>query len=151
MRVPQEPSCCKQEWVLKKYVIGMSSGRRSSLSSSFSLFQLRGSFDSGCCWLAEEAHQSLDVLSRCSKPELFPHELQSAQAQATEPDLILEFREQRFHLLSLSLRFRELGRCANSRACCLTDSWMWIARYLYRPVVHCAFCEHAPQRFALPM
>jgi hypothetical protein len=76
----------------------------------FSLFYLRGSFDSGCCRLAEEAHQSLDVLSRCSKPELLPHELQSAQAQATEPDLILEFREQRFHLLSLSLRLRELGR-----------------------------------------
>jgi hypothetical protein len=75
-----------------------------------SLFQLRGSFDRGCCRLAEEAHQSLDVLSRCSKPELLPHELQSAQAQATQPDLILEFREQRFHLLSLSLRLRELGR-----------------------------------------
>jgi hypothetical protein len=34
---------------------------------------------------------------------LLPHELQSAQAQATQSDLILEFREQGFHLSSLPL------------------------------------------------
>ena len=27
--------------------------------------QLRGSFDSGCCRSAEEAHQSLNILRRC--------------------------------------------------------------------------------------
>src|ERR1019366_3187045 len=30
--------------------------------------------------------------------------------QAAQPDLVLEFREQGFHLLSLSLCLRELGR-----------------------------------------
>ncbi|MFZ1006799.1 MAG: hypothetical protein WAN65_08185 [Candidatus Sulfotelmatobacter sp.] len=42
--------------------------------------------------MAEEPHPSLDVLSRRYQEEL-PHELQSAQAQATQSDLILEFRE----------------------------------------------------------
>jgi len=41
---------------------------------------------------------------------LLSHELQSAQAQATQPDLILQFREQGFQLLSLPLCLGELGR-----------------------------------------
>jgi hypothetical protein len=40
--------------------------------------------------------------------ELLPQELQSAQAQATQSDLILEFRKQGFHLLSFPLCLREL-------------------------------------------
>jgi hypothetical protein len=42
--------------------------------------------------LAEEPHQSLDVLrSRCQE-ELLPHKLQSPQAQATQPKV--DLREQ---------------------------------------------------------
>ena len=47
--------------------------------------------------------------SRCQE-ELLPHELQSPRAQAAQPDLILEFREQCFHFLSLPLCLRELWR-----------------------------------------
>jgi hypothetical protein len=60
--------------------------------------------------LAEEAHQSLDVLGHRGQEELLPHQLQSAQPQATQSDLILEFREQGFQFLSLPLCLRELGR-----------------------------------------
>src|SRR5271167_3516267 len=75
----------------------------------FSL-QLRDGFHRGYCRLAEEADQSLEVLgSRCQE-ELLPHELQSPQTQATQSDLILEFREQRFHLLSFPLCLGELWR-----------------------------------------
>ena len=68
------------------------------------------------CSLAEEADQSLDVLrSRCHE-ELLANELHSTQAQATQSDLILEFSEQRFHLLSLPLCVREARRvCQVSR------------------------------------
>jgi hypothetical protein len=60
--------------------------------------------------LAEEPYQSLDVLSYCGQEELLPHELQPAQAQATQPDLILQFREQRFYFLSLPLGLGKLRR-----------------------------------------
>jgi hypothetical protein len=46
--------------------------------------------------LAEEAYQSLNILGGRCQEELLPHELQSAQARAAQPDLILEFREQGF-------------------------------------------------------
>jgi hypothetical protein len=59
---------------------------------------------------AEEPHESLDVLGRRCQEELLPHKLQSPQAQAAQPDLILEFREQGVHLLSLSLCMGELWR-----------------------------------------
>ena len=72
--------------------------------------QLRGSFHSRCCRLAEEPHEPLDVLGHGCQEELLPHEPQSAQAQATQSDLILEFREQGFHFLSLALCARELWR-----------------------------------------
>src|SRR5690242_10724732 len=62
------------------------------------------------CRLKEEAYQSLDVLSdRCQK-ELLAHGPKSPQTQAPQSDLILEFREQGFHLLSLPLCFGELWR-----------------------------------------
>ena len=65
--------------------------------------QLRGGFPSGCFRLAEEPHESLDVLSRCRQEELLSGKLEPAEAQAAQPDLVLEFREQRFRLPSLSL------------------------------------------------
>jgi len=57
--------------------------------------------------LAEEADQSFDVLGRCQE-ELLANELHSTQA--TQSDLILQFCEQRFHLLSLPLCVREVRR-----------------------------------------
>ena len=60
--------------------------------------------------LAEEPHESLDVLGRRGQEELLPHELQSPQAQATQPDLILQFREQGFHFFPLPLCLRKLWR-----------------------------------------
>jgi hypothetical protein len=60
--------------------------------------------------LAKETHESLDVLGDRSQEELLPYKLQSPQAQATQPDLILEFREQGFHHLSLPLCGGELWR-----------------------------------------
>jgi hypothetical protein len=38
----------------------------------------------------EEADESLDVLSRSSKEELFANKLDAAQPQATESNLILQ-------------------------------------------------------------
>src|SRR5215472_9406768 len=74
------------------------------------LFRLGGGWQNTCYGLAEEAHQSLDVLcSRCQE-ELLAHELQSPQAQAKQPDLILEFRKPGFHLLSLPLCASKLRR-----------------------------------------
>ena len=43
--------------------------------------------------LAEEADQPFDVLCRFRQEELLPNELHSPQAQATQSDLILQFRE----------------------------------------------------------
>ena len=68
-------------WVLKKSLIGMYSS--AAIITAIEFFvppQLRGSFHSRCCRLAEEAHQSLDILRRRCQQELLPHELQSAQA-----------------------------------------------------------------------
>ncbi len=60
--------------------------------------------------MAEEPHESLDVLGRRCQEELLAHELQPPQAQATHSDLILQFREQGFDLLSLPLCMGELWR-----------------------------------------
>jgi hypothetical protein len=62
-------------WVLKKSVIGMSFGLRLSLLPSF-LFspQLSGSFHSGGGRLAEEPHQSLEVLGCRCQEELLTNE-----------------------------------------------------------------------------
>jgi hypothetical protein len=69
--------------------------------------QLRSSFHSGSCRLTEEPHESFDVLSRRCQEELLAHELQSAQAQGMQSDLVLQFREQGFHLLSLPTDLRD--------------------------------------------
>jgi len=55
-------------------------------------------------------NQALDVLrSRCQE-KLLANEFHPAQAQATQPDLIREFREERLHLSSFPLRAGEGGR-----------------------------------------
>ena len=59
---------------------------------------------------AEEAYQPFEILYRSRQVELFAHEPHPAQSQTTQSDLVLEFREQRFHFLSLPLRLRELRR-----------------------------------------
>ena len=64
---------------------------------------LGGNFQNRSCWLAEKPYQALEILCGCSQEELLAHKLQSPQAEATQPDLILQFGEQRFHFLSLSL------------------------------------------------
>src|SRR5438552_200134 len=63
-----------------------------------------------CCRPTEKAHQSLDVLSYRCQEELLAHEPESPQSQAPQSDLILQFGEQGFHLLSLPLCFGELWR-----------------------------------------
>src|SRR5271167_4781148 len=70
---------CNREWVLKKSVIGMSFGLRLSLLPSF-LFspQLSGSFHSGGGRLAEEPHQSLEVLGCRCQEELLTNKLHPA-------------------------------------------------------------------------
>jgi len=70
--------------------------------------QLSGGGQDGAWALSEEPHQSLDVLGSRRQEELFSHELQSPQAQATQSNLILKFREQGFHLLPLPLCMGEL-------------------------------------------
>src|ERR1700680_1219284 len=72
--------------------------------------RVSGNFHSRCCRSTEEPHKPLDVLGHGCREELLPHEPQSAQAQATQSELILEFREQGFHLLSFPLYLRELWR-----------------------------------------
>jgi hypothetical protein len=66
--------------------------------------------------LTEEAHQSLEVLSYGCQEELLAHELESSQTQAPQSDLIFQFREQGFHLLSLPLCFGEPAGTAKVQA-----------------------------------
>ena len=74
-------------------------------------FTLRSSSCDLRGWLtAKEPHQSFEILYRSRHVELFAHEPHPAQSQTTQSDLVLEFREQRFHFLSLPLRLRELRR-----------------------------------------
>ena len=70
--------------------------------------RLRGSRQNRCCRLTEEAHQSFNVLRYRCQEELLAYELQSPQAQAAQSYLILQFREQGFHFLSLPLCLGEL-------------------------------------------
>jgi hypothetical protein len=69
-----------------------------------------------CCrerwlgFLVEESDQAFDVLGGRGQEELLTNKLHSTQAQATQSDLILELREQCFHLLSLPLCVREARR-----------------------------------------
>jgi hypothetical protein len=86
---------------------------------------LRGSWQNRRGWVAEKAHESLDVLSRRCQEELLPHKLQSAQAQATQSDLILEFREQGFYFFPLPLCLRKLWRVGQF-ACPLPNRLMHV-------------------------
>jgi len=97
-------------WLLKKSVIGISFGCDHCGCRVSPLASLSGGWQNRSCRLAEEAHESLDVLRYRCQEELLPHELQSPQPQAAQTDLMLEFREQRFHLLSLPLCLGKLGR-----------------------------------------
>src|SRR5450432_2994170 len=72
--------------------------------------RLSGGWQNRCDWSAEEPHEALDVLGHRCEEELLPHKLQSPQTQTAQPDLIFQFREQRFHLLSLSLGMGKLWR-----------------------------------------
>ena len=72
-------------WQQKRLLTGLA-----LRSFSFPPF-LSGNLRNGSCRLAEEPHQSLEVLRSCSQKELLPHKLQSPQVQATQPDLIFQF------------------------------------------------------------
>jgi hypothetical protein len=60
--------------------------------------------------LIQESDQSFDVLGSGGEGELLLDELQPAQTQAVKTDAALQFREQSFDLLALSLCVLELGR-----------------------------------------
>jgi hypothetical protein len=69
--------------VLKKYLSRTSFSATSVAAKFFfSLFGLSGGWQNGCCRSAEEPHEALDVLGHGCQEEMFPHELQSPQAQA---------------------------------------------------------------------
>src|ERR1035437_1714150 len=98
-------------WVLKNAVIGTCFLAGSVAADKFSfLTSAKGDWHRRGYRLAEEPHQSLDVLRGRRQEELLTHELQSPQAQAAQSDLMLQFREQGFHLLPLPLCFGELWR-----------------------------------------
>ncbi len=64
------------------------------------------------------------------------------RVQATQADqLILQFCKQRLYLSSCGCEWAKAGVLTRSRARCWAGSWMWMARYLYWPVMHCAFCS----------
>ena len=66
--------------------------------------------------------------------------------QATQPDLILQFGEQCFHLLFLSLGVSNSGVLANSRTPLRAGSCWWKFRDQKGALVHSAFGAHVPQR-----
>src|SRR5438874_7047409 len=108
--VDVEDSCRNIPWVLKKSRDGEGTLPLIPAIQCSIPLQLSGTFRSSCCRSTEEPHQSFDVLGHRCQEELLAHELQSAQAQAPQSDLILQFREQGFHLLSLPLCLGELWR-----------------------------------------
>ena len=67
--------------------------------------------------------QSFDVLRSRRQEELLANKLHSAQTQATEADLILEFGKERLHLSSLPLRVGE-GRSVDKVASALPGRLM---------------------------
>jgi hypothetical protein len=72
-----------QAWLLKNSLIGTSSWVSVPLLALSYSSQLRGGRQDRRWRLAEEAHQTLDVLRRRCQEELLPHKFQSPQAQAT--------------------------------------------------------------------
>jgi hypothetical protein len=69
----------------------------------FLLTSLSGGCHSGGCRLAEEAHESLEVLGGRCKEGLLTNKLHPTQAQATQSNQIFHFGKQRLHLLPLPL------------------------------------------------
>src|SRR5437660_1604420 len=100
----------KRLWVLKKSLNGTPFHRRACVAGFLVSVRLSCGGQNRCCRPTEEAHQSLDVLSYRCQEELLAHEPESPQSQAPQSDLILQFGEQGFHLLSLPLCFGELWR-----------------------------------------
>ena len=101
--------------------------------------------------LVEEAYQALDVLCRCGQEELLAHEPQSPQTQAPQSDLILQFREQGFHLLSLPLGCSELWRVDQLPR--TLSGWFVLVDDKARKaaLVHCGRSEHGPHFLRVPM
>src|ERR1039457_4872754 len=111
---------------------------------------LSGSFHSRGYRLAEDPHSPLDVLGHGRQEELLPHELQSAQAQATQSDLILQFREQGFHLLSFPLCLRKLW-CVDQLASALPGRLIHMnGEILISPTGALRFLRTRPTTFAAP-
>ena len=90
--------------------------RRVPAERLFSFFlQLDGSWQNR---LTEEPQQSLEILCRCCQEELLAHELQSPQAQATQPDLVLQFRDKASTLFLCRWALANSGLFTNSRTRC---------------------------------
>src|SRR5207248_11569000 len=97
-------------WVLKKSLNGTPFHLRACAAGFLIFVRLSCGGQNRCCRATGEAHQSHDVLSYRCQEELLAHEPESPQSQAPQSDLILQFGEQGFHLLSLPLCFGELWR-----------------------------------------
>src|SRR4029077_8889093 len=80
--------------------------------------------------LAEEADQSLDVLGSRRQEELLTNKPKSPQTQATQSDLILEFREKGFHFFSLPLGVGELW-CVGQLAGTLPGQLIHVDRKIF--------------------
>jgi hypothetical protein len=78
--------------VLKKYFNETSFRCERTFPSLSSLSSLSGHLQNRSSGRAEEPHQALEVLRDCGQEELFQHELESPQAQATQTEVILQFR-----------------------------------------------------------
>jgi len=98
--------------VLKKSLNGTAFHLRVYVAGFVVSVRLSGGGQQRCCRLTEEAHQPFYVLRYRCQEELLAYELQSAQTQAPQSDLILQFGEQGFHFLSLPLCLGEL-RCVD--------------------------------------
>src|SRR5580692_8551171 len=113
--------------------------------------RLSGGRQNRYCRVTQEADQSLDVLSYRCQEELLAHEPESPQTQAPQSDLILQFREQGFHLLSLPLCFGELFRVDQLPR--TLSSWFVLVDDKARKaaLVHCGRSEHGPHFLRVPM
>ena len=96
--------------MLKKSLNGKPFHLRACVAGFLIFVRLSCGGQNRCCRPTKEAHQSLDVLSYRGQEELLAHEPESPQTQAPQSDLIFQFGEQGFHLLSLPLCFGELWR-----------------------------------------
>jgi len=77
--------------VLKEYFNKTSFPLRTYPAEFFFLQSSKRNWQNSSSGCAEETHQVLEVLPSRGQVELFPHELESPQAQATQTDVILQF------------------------------------------------------------